>query len=36
VRFDASPVVCALQGKRGVFRNFQFDDDEPPVAAKRE
>ena len=33
---NSSPVICALQRKRGIFRHFQFDDDEPPVAPERQ
>ena len=33
---DPAPVVRALQGERRIFRDFQFNDDQPTVEAERQ
>jgi len=35
MRFDASPVIRALQNVLAIFRDFQFDHYQPPVLSQR-
>ncbi len=36
MRFNASPVISALQHVLAVFRNFQFDHDQTTILSQRQ